>query len=219
MRNFQRIQSFLKILTILAMASFWTACSQPISEGIIEVEGVSQSSRTDYEQTPEIHPESTQTAAQGEQIPETLDWSFWFPGGVKRIDGTPVSYSELEGKMVGIYFSAHWCPPCRQFTPALVDFYEKHKANMEIVFVSGDRSPAQKQLYIKEDKMSWLTIDFQGEDSDRLMSGLGVQGLPTLVILNDSARIITMEGYRELSSAPGEVWGMWNQYMTSPEES
>ncbi len=27
-------------------------------------------------------------------------------------------------KVVVIYFSAHWCPPCRAFTPILKDFYE-----------------------------------------------------------------------------------------------
>ena len=31
----------------------------------------------------------------------------------------------LAGKqLVCFYFSAHWCPPCRQFTPILKDFYE-----------------------------------------------------------------------------------------------
>ena len=26
-------------------------------------------------------------------------------------------------ELIGIYFSAHWCPPCRQFTPILSNFY------------------------------------------------------------------------------------------------
>ena len=31
----------------------------------------------------------------------------------------------LAGKqIVCFYFSAHWCPPCRHFTPILKDFYE-----------------------------------------------------------------------------------------------
>lgn len=162
--------------------------------------------------------EETQ-ATEPEAIPENLDWSFWFPSGLKRVDGTPVKYSDLEGKMVGIYFSAHWCPPCRNFTPALVDFYEKHKGNLEIIFVSGDRSPSQKERYIKEDKMTWLTVDFQGKDSDRLLGGLGIQSFPTLVILNDEAKIVTMDGYPQLASAPGEIWDMWKQYMSKPKES
>ena len=30
-------------------------------------------------------------------------------------------------KVIGIYFSAHWCPPCRQFTPLLSEFYSECK--------------------------------------------------------------------------------------------
>ena len=28
-----------------------------------------------------------------------------------------------EVDIICFYFSAHWCPPCRQFTPVLADFY------------------------------------------------------------------------------------------------
>ena len=43
-----------------------------------------------------------------------------------KSDGTSVSAeAALEGKdLVLFYFSAHWCPPCRQFTPLLKDFYD-----------------------------------------------------------------------------------------------
>jgi thiol-disulfide isomerase/thioredoxin len=34
------------------------------------------------------------------------------------------SADALAGKVVGIYFSAHWCQPCRDFTPRLAAFYQ-----------------------------------------------------------------------------------------------
>ena len=43
-----------------------------------------------------------------------------------KADGTKVGATEgIAGKnIVCLYFSAHWCPPCRAFTPVLKDFYE-----------------------------------------------------------------------------------------------
>jgi len=40
-------------------------------------------------------------------------------------DGTVVSADSAlaDKKIIGFYFSAHWCPPCRLFTPALAEFY------------------------------------------------------------------------------------------------
>ena len=43
-----------------------------------------------------------------------------------KADGSSQSAdSALKGKdVILFYFSAHWCPPCRGFTPILKDFYE-----------------------------------------------------------------------------------------------
>ena len=43
-----------------------------------------------------------------------------------KVDGSMQSAeSALAGKdIVMFYFSAHWCPPCRGFTPILKEFYE-----------------------------------------------------------------------------------------------
>ena len=42
-------------------------------------------------------------------------------------DDKEAKTSELpseQGAVIGLYFSAHWCPPCRGFTPILKNFYE-----------------------------------------------------------------------------------------------
>ena len=48
----------------------------------------------------------------------------------------------LQGKkIVMLYFSASWCPPCKQFTPMLATFYQSMKGHrsLEIIFISADR--------------------------------------------------------------------------------
>ena len=69
-----------------------------------------------------------------------------------------------QGRVVGIYFSAHWCPPCRNFTPKLAEFYKKIKdtANgnsFEIIFVSSDKSEDEFKEYLSE--MPWLAMPFE----------------------------------------------------------
>jgi nucleoredoxin len=57
-------------------------------------------------------------------------------------DGSVLTTADLEGKVVGLYFSAHWCAPCRQFTPLLAEKYRElvaAGAGFEIVFISSDR--------------------------------------------------------------------------------
>ena len=45
-----------------------------------------------------------------------------------------------ENKLICFYFSAHWCPPCRGFTPKLAEWYKKdlQAKGMEVVFASSD---------------------------------------------------------------------------------
>lgn len=46
--------------------------------------------------------------------------------------------------VTGVYASAHWCPPCRQFTPMLAQFYTRMKAMgkpFEVVFARSVGPP------------------------------------------------------------------------------
>ena len=47
-----------------------------------------------------------------------------------KADGTEIDVESLRGadSFIGVYFSAHWCPPCRQFTPMLAKWYTQFKA-------------------------------------------------------------------------------------------
>jgi len=94
-----------------------------------------------------------------------------------------------------VYFSAHWCPPCRGFTPKLAEFYTKHAAskNFEIIFVSGDRDEGAFKEYFGE--QPWLALPFDERDKkNALNKKFKVQGIPALIILGPNAELINKEG-------------------------
>ncbi|CAF0789034.1 unnamed protein product [Adineta steineri] len=99
---------------------------------------------------------------------------------------------QYKGKVVGLYFSAHWCPPCRNFTPKLVEFYNKHaqEKNFDIIFVSSDRDEAAFNDYYKD--MPWLALSFKDrKNKEELSKKFNISGIPTLILIDgDSGDII-----------------------------
>jgi thiol-disulfide isomerase/thioredoxin len=64
-------------------------------------------------------------------------------------------------KCVGFYFSAHWCAPCRAFTPKLAEVYKEAQENslpFRIVFVSSDFNEESFNEYRSE--MPWPAVPF-----------------------------------------------------------
>jgi len=106
------------------------------------------------------------------------------------------------GKPIGLYFSAHWCPPCRGFTPKLAEWYEAGlKDKMEIIFVSSDRDEASFNDYFKE--MPWMALPFDKREAKEVLSdACGVQGIPSFAVINPDGTIITTEGRSKVASDP-----------------
>jgi len=117
-----------------------------------------------------------------------------FPEGLIDGEGKAVSLDVLKGKAVGVYFSAHWCGPCRRFTPKLVDYRETHKDDFEVVFVSGDRSEKDQFKYMKTAGMKWPAVQFNSTATRSLKEQFGVRGYPTLVLVNAKGMPLTADG-------------------------
>ncbi|XP_059829531.1 nucleoredoxin isoform X5 [Hypanus sabinus] len=117
-------------------------------------------------------------------------------GPLIKNSGQVVNSSELDGSYVGIYFSAHWCPPCKGLTRVLVETYRKIKESgqkFEIVFVSADRSEDSYKQYFSE--MPWTAVPYTDETRrSRLNRHFDIQGIPTLIILDQEGKIITRQG-------------------------
>ena len=88
-----------------------------------------------------------------------------------------------EKTAIGVFFSGHWCPPSRSFTPDLCDAYDRWAAQkgFEIVFVSSDHSEEEFWDYFGE--MPWKSIPFGDPRGDALSQRYHVSGIPTLVLV------------------------------------
>lgn len=114
-------------------------------------------------------------------------------------DVETVKASTLNGdadKIVGFYFSAHWCPPCKAFTPNLVSIYKKNKEankDFEIVFISSDNDADAFNDYYKE--MPWLALPYELRDlKNALSKKFKVQGIPTLVFMDGTGKVVNTDG-------------------------
>jgi nucleoredoxin len=99
-----------------------------------------------------------------------------------------------------IYFSAHWCPPCQQFTPVLVQTYNqlKEQGGFEVIFVSADRSEKEMLRYMRETEMPWPATRFESAAATSLRNALAGPGIPCLVMLDNDGKIMadSYEGKR-----------------------
>jgi nucleoredoxin len=80
------------------------------------------------------------------------------------------------------YKSAAWCPPCRQFTPDLVSFYDRQKRRstpFELIFISSDYSEKEMMEYMRDYKMRFPALPF--EKMKNIVSSNG-RGIPNLIV-------------------------------------
>uniref|UniRef100_T2MB65 Nucleoredoxin-like protein 2 n=1 Tax=Hydra vulgaris TaxID=6087 RepID=T2MB65_HYDVU len=105
-----------------------------------------------------------------------------------------------EKDFVLYYFSAHWCPPCRQFTPVLKDFYEVVKdSGVEVIFISSDRSHEDMISYMKEAHGDWYCLEYGSALVTKLKEKFGIRGIPTLIVCRKDGSLVTSSGRNHVS--------------------
>ena len=161
---------------------WWPASMVPISDhGIVET--------------------STVDASALVQVPLDLDCFQSLLGPTLQTKSGIKTTGEVlqNSRLVALYFSAAWCPPCRGTTPILAEMYEtlreSHPSHgLEIVFVSSDRDKDSFENYYS--KMPWTAISFENLVlfKANLSMVYGVKGIPFLVVLDPVSGQVVVPG-------------------------
>jgi nucleoredoxin len=116
---------------------------------------------------------------------------------------------ELAPKQIyGLYFSAHWCPPCRKFTPQLVAYYNQiahDHPEFEIIFVSADKSAEDMATYMRESSMPWPAIEYGKLANVPTLQKYVGRGIPDLVVVDASGKVLADSFVGGKYVGPGRV--------------
>ena len=126
---------------------------------------------------------------------------------IKNGSDSTFSIESLDSKLIAIYFSAHWCKPCRKFTPILHQFHKIINSfpdkSIDIIFSSLDSSPEKMSEYFKSHG-DWFAFQYKHPFTSFLEDKYKVEAIPTLLILDSEWNLITKKGKELISSGKPE---------------
>ncbi len=105
----------------------------------------------------------------------------------------PIAAALNRHSVIGLYFSADWCPLCSAFTPVLKKLYMAQKAcrakQLEVVLISRCWEAKATKHYHKN--MPWLSMWHDADDemgmeafTSALMAKYDITSIPALVLLD-----------------------------------
>jgi nucleoredoxin len=115
---------------------------------------------------------------------------------VRCQNGLLTSYYDEElnrKKIYGLYFSAHWCAPCRKFTPQLVEYYNRvarDHPEFEIIFMSADKTADAMAAYMRDTGMPWPAVDYAKLSNMTALNKYLGSGIPDLVIIDGAGKVL-----------------------------
>ncbi len=140
---------------------------------------------------------------------EKLDLEEMLPDELLNAAEEKIPREQIEGKILGVYFSASWCPPCRAFTSKLVSFHNAHDEEFEVILVGSDENHAEQTKYMKEYNMPWLAVSNGGKEAHELAQTFEVRGIPHLAILAPDGNILSVEGRQDLEAHGENALDLW----------
>lgn len=122
------------------------------------------------------------STADNETPGEFADWNRL---AASKLDGDRFAMSELSRKPAILYFWATWCPQCRVQREVLSTLSREWGDRLRIVALTVDDDVPSVSRYLK----AHASLSRELIASPELLRLFGVEGLPTLVVIDAKGRI------------------------------
>lgn len=156
------------------------------------------------------------------------EWYSLFGEKVITKDGDKPTKDVVKGKkLVGLYFSAGWCGPCKRFTPKLAELYNRRGSpdDFEVIFLSACNDKDMFQDYYSH--MPWPAVSYETSQGSMESQGVGfvrkakreagmqqgvlgkkfdIQFVPRLVLLDGSDGSVIAEEAMKDADNGGYEW-------------
>lgn len=156
------------------------------------------------EPTVNVEPAATEAVAPVDKDAELAPWSQndkGMPYLLFDTEGSPMTFSDLKGKVVYLNFFTSWCPPCKQELPDILKLQQTYGDELAVVLIhvpDRDTEEAARQ-YLKDNGLDSLRMV---EDTSFLLTSLyQLEGYPLSVFIDK-------EGYLALYQGGGMTYDM-----------
>ncbi len=150
---------------------------------------------------------------------EIKDITPFLPEEFESSNGKVKKDDLLSNELIGVYFSAHWCGPCRAFTPKLAQFYKnvnKDEKKVEIIFNSADQDLKSFNEYFST--MPWIATPFDSESKSKIDDACGINSIPQLIIFDNKGNIIDDNGRRTVETQGDNAINVWKEKLEKVNE-
>ena len=136
--------------------------------------------------------ENLEDKVEDQAAPGKYNLMTYFGGKLYDKEGTIHNNDLLDNDYVMVYMSAHWCGPCRAFTPKLIEFYRNHKkgANFEVIFQSSDHGLDKMIAYMNKAGMPWKATKMDFKKNGKIWKAFGVKGIPCLLLFDKAGNLL-----------------------------
>ena len=132
------------------------------------------------------------------------------PFKATTLDGKTLRLSSYKGKAVYLDFFASWCAPCREETPAVVNFSKQYaKAGLVVVGLDDNESSDRATGFRDNFKIPFPVVIAD----QKLLDSYGVIALPVHVFIDRSGNV---KIYRLGEMSPAQIQGAIKQILATP---